>query len=52
VLLLEERKVLPKDRKLHKLTKGSVVEEILVTVSHEVKTTPLTKDVKGNLGRI
>lgn len=44
--LLEDGKTLPKDKKPPNLTKGLVVEEILVTISHEVKTTPLTKDVK------
>lgn len=44
--LLEDGKTLPKDKTPRKLEKGSLTEEILVTISHEVKTTPLTKDVK------
>ena len=44
--LIEDGKTLPKDKKPRKLTRGTFAEEILVTISHEVKTIPLTKDVK------
>ena len=44
---LEEGETIPVDRKPKVLSKGAVTEEILVTVSHDVKTTPVTDYVKA-----
>ena len=44
---LEEGEIIPSEKKPSKLPKGAFSEEILVTVTHEVKTTPLTQDVKA-----
>jgi len=43
---LEEGETIPANKKVAKISKGSIVEDVLVTVSHEVKSTPLTPDVK------
>ncbi len=37
---LEEGEALPKDKKPTKVSKGAVVEEIVITVSHTVEATP------------
>ena len=43
---LEEGEEIPADKKPKKLAKNSFSQEILVTVVHEVNTSPLTEDVK------
>ena len=43
---LEEGETIPANKKPTKVPRGAVVEDILVAVSHEVKSTPLTLDVK------
>jgi len=37
---LEEGEVIPEDKKLKKIPKNAKVEEIIVTVSHQVETSP------------
>lgn len=44
---IEEGEKLPRDKKPKRLPRGAFAEEILVTVSHDVKSAPLTKDVKN-----
>ncbi|MBI4999384.1 type II toxin-antitoxin system HicB family antitoxin [Candidatus Gottesmanbacteria bacterium] len=44
---LEEGEKLPLDKKPSKLPKNAFVEEILVTIAHEVRAMPLTHDVKA-----
>jgi len=46
---LEEGEKIPANKKAAKLPRGAFSEEILVTVTHEVKTTPLTQNVKAAL---
>lgn len=43
---LEEGEPIPADRKPSKVPKGTVVREVLVSVTHGVNTKPLTEDVK------
>lgn len=43
---LEGGEKIPTDKKTRNISKNSFVEEMLVTVSHEVRSTLLTKDVK------
>ena len=43
---LEEGEEIPPDKKPKKLAKNSFSQEILVTVVHEVNSSPLTEDVK------
>jgi len=43
---LEDGEIIPTNKKPKKVVKGAIVEDILVTVSHEVNSTPLTPDVK------
>lgn len=43
---LEDEEKLPVDRKPGKISRDGFSEEILVTISHEVKSTLLTPDVK------
>ncbi|HLB60216.1 MAG TPA: type II toxin-antitoxin system HicB family antitoxin [Patescibacteria group bacterium] len=43
---LEECETIPKDKKPTTIPQGAFVEEILVTVAHDVRSTLLTKDVK------
>lgn len=43
---LEDGEVVPDDKKPTRVSKGAMVKEILVSVVHEVDTTPLTEDVK------
>ena len=43
---LEEGENIPIDKKPKSIAKDAFIEEILVTISHEVKSTPLTNDVK------
>ena len=43
---LEEGEEIPADKRPKKLAKNSFSQEILVTVVHEVNTSPLTEDVK------
>lgn len=44
---LEEGEVIPSDRKPTRMPKGSTVEEILVTVAHDVRSAALTHDAKA-----
>lgn len=44
---LEEGQSIPKDKQPQRLPRGSVKEEILVTVSHQVQSSPLTPDAKA-----
>lgn len=44
---LEEGEPIPADKKPTHTYKGAVVEEILVSVAHEVSSTPFTPDVKA-----
>lgn len=44
---LEEGESIPADRKPTRVPKGAVVEEILVSVAHEVSSTIFTPDVKA-----
>lgn len=44
---LEEGEPIPADRKPMHIPKGAVVEEILVSVDHEVSSTLFTPDVKA-----
>ena len=44
---LEEGEVVSLDKKPVRIPKGSVVEEILVTVAHDVRSVPLTQDAKA-----
>ncbi len=44
---LEEGEEIPQDCMPEKVSKGAIVEEILVSVAHEVSSTPLTPDVKA-----
>lgn len=44
---LEEGEEIPLDRKPTRIFKGAVVEEMLVSVAHEVSSTPFTSDVKA-----
>ncbi len=44
---LEEGEEVVGDKKPTTVSKNAIIEEILVTVSHEVKSTPLTQDVKA-----
>ncbi len=44
---LEEGEAIPTDKKPIRPPKGSIVEEILVSVAHEVSSAPLTPDVKA-----
>ena len=44
---LEEGEDIPADKKPQRISKGARVEEILITVAHEVKSSPLTADVKA-----
>lgn len=46
---LEHGEKIPANKVPKKIAKGAFTEEILVTVAHEVKTTPLTQDVKTAL---
>ena len=43
---LEHGEKIPKDQKPAKLPKGAITEEILVTVNLDVKSMPITPDVK------
>ena len=43
---LEEGEEIPVNKKPKKVAKGAIVEDVLVTVSHEVKSTLITPDVK------
>lgn len=43
---LEDGELVPDDKKPTKVSKDAIVKEILVSVVHEVNTTPLTEDVK------
>ena len=43
---LEGGEAIPSNKRPKKVVRGVIVEDILVTVSHEVKSTPLTLDVK------
>lgn len=43
---LEEGESIPKDRKPSRIPKGATVKEILVSIVHNVSSTPLTHDVK------
>lgn len=43
---LEDGEAIPLNKKPIKVANGSIVEDIIVTVSHEVRSTPLTPDVK------
>lgn len=43
---LEGGETIPADKKPQKLTKGALVKEILVSVTHSVSTTPITPHVK------
>lgn len=44
---LEEGEEIPPDHKPVHVSKGAVVEEMLVSVAHEVSSTPFTADVKA-----
>ncbi len=44
---LEEGESIPVDKKPKRVGKGAVVEEILISVAHEVTSSPLTPDVKA-----
>lgn len=44
---LEEGEPVPTDKKASRTPKGSVIEEILVTVAHDVRSAPLTDDAKA-----
>ncbi|SRR6266404_2071646 len=48
---LEEGEVLPKDKKPKQVSKGAIVEEVVITVSHTVEATPASH-VKHTLGFI
>lgn len=43
---LEEGEKIPSDKKPARVPKGAIVEEMLVSVAHEVSSTPFTSDVK------
>lgn len=43
---LEEGEGVPSNKKPVKVAKGMMVEDVMVTVSHDVKSTLLTPDVK------
>jgi predicted RNase H-like HicB family nuclease len=45
--MLEEGEKIPTNKKPKKVTKSATVEDVLITVSHEVKSTPITPDVKA-----
>ena len=44
---LEEGEPIPADKKATRIPNGAVVEEILVSVAHEVSSTLFTPDVKA-----
>lgn len=44
---LEEGEEIPSDQKPSRVPKRAVVEEMLVSVAHEVSSTPFTPDVKA-----
>lgn len=44
---LEEGEAIPANKKPTRLAKGAVTDDILVTVSHEVRSAPVTPDVKA-----
>ena len=46
---LEEGEHIPSDKKPKRLPKGAIAEEILVTISHEVKTTPTYQRCQSRL---
>lgn len=44
---LEEGESIPADKKPTRVPKGAIVEEVLVSVAHEVSSTLFTPDVKA-----
>lgn len=44
---LEDGEVIPENKRPKKVAKNTLTEEILVTVSHTVASTPLTPNVKA-----
>lgn len=44
---LDDGESIPTNKKLSRIPKGTIVEDILITIVHEVHSTPVTQDVKA-----